>query len=250
MIMRNISSVYGEAADSCAASERDRLIVDHLYLVKFVARRVMDRHYPPVELDDLISAGTLGLLDAVEKFCPENGVQFSTYAEHRIRGSILDFIRKWSWAPRKVYKKAKDFEKAVLELEGELGRAPDDGEIADKLGISLEEYHEAVGQFAGIKVVPLEETIAPDLGPTAELNGVPSPDALEMIEDKELKRKLALSIADLPEKEKMVVALYYQEELTFREIAEVLEVTESRVCQIHSQAVIRLRSKMRPFIES
>jgi len=222
--------------------DRDRLVTEHLELVSYISLRIKTTHNPPVELDELYSAGILGLVDAADKFEPDKDVKFSTYAEHRIRGSILDLIRKWNWAPRRVWKQLKSFESATRDLQSELGRAPDEEEVAKKLGLSLEEYQDKLQELTSIQILPLDENLGAGLEDGHDSAGFEDP--FTSLANSEMTELLAQAIDELPEKPKMVLALYYQEELTMKEIASVLDVSESRVCQIHSQAVINLRAKL------
>jgi len=229
---------------------RDALILEHLPQIKYIAHRISAKLPSHVELNDLVSAGVLGLLDAVEKFDPSRGVKFKTYAELRVKGAILDSLRNLDWAPRSLRKRSKDLEKVYKELEQKLGRPATDKEVCDELGISLEEFFELVDQIKGLNIGSFHEMASQD----DDRNGEPLvkyvPDAPQMdpffvFHKSELRSLLAGAIDALPKKERLVVSLYYFDELTMKEIGKVLGVNESRVSQLHTKAMLRLRTKLR-----
>ena len=240
-----------------AAQNRDQQIVDHLPLVKYLAQRIATRLPASVEVNDLISAGIVGLIDAVEKFEPERGIKFTTYARRRICGAILDDLRSLDWAPRSLRKKARDLEGAYTRLERELGRAVSDEEVASEMGIQLDEYHQLIGDLNGITIGGFE-TIADNQddggnGMTDMLNYLPdSPERNPqfIFERSEIREHLTASIERLPGKERLVISLYYHDELTMKEIGHVLGVNESRVSQLHTRAVLRLRGKLKTVVDS
>jgi len=231
---------------------RDQLIVDHLPLVKYLAQRIAARLPSSVEVNDLISAGIIGLIDAVEKFEPERGIKFTTYARRRICGAILDDLRSLDWAPRSLRKKARDLESAYSKLERELGRAVSDEEVAGELGMEIDEYYRLINDLNGITIGGFET-----LGDSQDEGGASTidminylPDAPErnpyfVLELNELREHLAAAIDRLPEKERLVISLYYHDELTMKEIGNVLGVNESRISQLHTRAVLRLRTRLR-----
>ncbi len=229
---------------------RDALILEHLPQIKYIAHRISAKLPSHVELNDLISAGVLGLLDAVEKFDPERGVKFKTYAELRVKGAILDSLRNLDWAPRSLRKRSKDLEKVYKELEQRLGRPATDKEVCDELGITLEEFFELVDQIKGLNLGSFHEMASQE----DDRNGEPLvkyvPDAPQMdpffvYHKSEIRNLLAGAIDTLPKKERLVVSLYYYDELTMKEIGKVLGVNESRVSQLHTKAMLRLRNKLR-----
>jgi RNA polymerase sigma factor for flagellar operon FliA len=218
--------------------------------VKYVAGRMASGLPAHVEEADLISYGLLGLISAIERFDPTRDIKFETFAVTRIKGSIIDELRSLDWVPRSVRAKAREIERANATLEHELQRAPTDTEMAEKLGISMEEFQEALTRISNSSVVALDElwTVSDASGDQVSLlDTIQDPNALDPAQEvdaSEMKDRLADSIARLPEREKLVVALYYYENLTLREIGEVLGVTESRVSQLHTKAVLRLKSRL------
>ena len=223
---------------------RDELVERHAPLVKRIAYHMISRLPPNVQVDDLIQSGMVGLLEAVRNYDPGQGASFETYAGIRIRGAMLDDIRKTDWAPRSVHRKSRQVAEVVREIENAKGRDAKDHEIAEALGISLDEYHQIVADASNSKVFSFDEIFA--TGETEQrehlMGQLPSP--YEGIQEAEFQRDLAGAIDGLPERERLVMALYYDEELNLREIGEVLGVSESRVCQIHGQAMVRLRARL------
>ena len=222
---------------------RDHLIVHYSPLVKFVAGRVGSGLPSSVESGDLISSGVLGLIDAIERFEPERGFKFETFAVPRIRGAIYDGLRQLDWVPRSVRSRARQVEKAIAEIEHAEGRSPTDEEIAEKLGISPEELAKWLASIASTTIGPLDRAIAAGSEP-AVLEGPGSQAPSAVIEDRELSHLMREEIKRLPEREKLVLSLYYDEGLTLSEIGQVLGVTESRVSQIHTKSVLQLRSRL------
>jgi RNA polymerase sigma factor FliA len=233
-----------------SSEARERLILHYAPLVKYVAGRVSVGLPPNIEQADLVSYGIFGLIDAVEKYDLERGIKFETYAISRIKGAIIDELRAIDWIPRSVRFKAREVEKAYATLENRLRRTPTDIEVAQELGISINELHSIFNEISFVSVVALDEllTVGSERGDrlslveTLEDKGAEDPQAA--FEAEELKVILAGAINRLPEREKIVITLYYYEGLTLAEIGQVLGVTESRVCQMHTKAVLQLRSKM------
>ncbi|VAX21445.1 RNA polymerase sigma factor for flagellar operon [hydrothermal vent metagenome] len=235
--------------------EADQLIVEYSPLIKYIAHRLAIRLPSHIELDDLISSGVIGLIDAIEKFDPTKETQFKTYAEIRVRGAMLDDLRSQDWVPRSVRQKASAISQAYAALEQKLGRPAEDEEIAEAMEISLEEFHELLQQAAGQAILSVE-----DLGGVSKdgekrdfmevLAGTKETDPETLTRLEEIRSIIAKAIDMLPEKERLVVSLYYYEELTMKEIGEVLGITESRISQIHTKCVFRLRAKLRKFITS
>lgn len=239
----------GYKADG-APGARDRLILHYSPLVKYVAGRVAVGLPANIEQADLISYGIFGLIDAIDKYDRSRGIKFETYAINRIRGAIIDELRAIDWVPRSVRFKAREVEKAYTSLENQLKRPPSDAEIAGEMGISVDELNRIYTQLSSVSMVALDELFAVQgdhgdkvsLIDTIEDTKTASPmDAFESVEMKEI---LTGAVNRLPEREKMVVTLYYYEGLTLAEIGQVLGVTESRICQMHTKAVLALRGKI------
>ncbi|HWM56060.1 MAG TPA: RNA polymerase sigma factor WhiG [Solirubrobacterales bacterium] len=230
------------------AAARERLVVAYSPMVKFVAGRLGAGLPSHVDDADLISYGLMGLIGAIERFEPERGIKFETFAMTRIRGAIIDELRSLDWVPRSVRSRAREIETTQAKLEHELQRAPTEAELAAKLGISEEELQASLLEIANSSVYALDElwTVSDSSGDTVSLlDTISDPraeDPQESLASSEVKDRLTEAIATLPEREQLVVALYYYENLTLREIGEVLGVTESRVSQLHTKAVMRLKS--------
>ena len=228
---------------------RDRLVLTYAPLVKFVAGRLGSGLPAHVDDDDLVSYGLLGLMNAIERFDPERDIKFETYAITRIKGSIIDELRAMDWVPRSVRARARDIERAIGDLESRLGRAPTDDEIAGRLGISQDELDESLANISRTSIAALDElwTVSSAGDQVALIDTIedahgPRPDAA--LDASELKEAVGEAISRLPEREKLVITLYYYEELTLREIGDVLGVTESRVSQLHTKAILRLKSRL------
>lgn len=235
---------------------REALILAYAPLVKYVAGRVSIGLPANVDYDDLVSYGVFGLVDALEKFDTDRGVKFETYAVARIRGAIIDGLRSADWVPRSVRQKSKELEKTITALEAKLGRPASDQEVAAALGIGISEYHALLAEVKGIALASLEEVWSGDPDEEGKLRigqmieNDASEDPTAHAEGNEVKRILAEAIDELPERERLVVALYYFEELTLKEIGQVLDVSESRVSQIHTKALLRLRGRLARVRES
>ena len=229
---------------------RERLILHYSPLVKYVAGRVGVGLPPNIEQADLVSYGIFGLIDAIEKFDLERAIKFETYAISRIKGAIIDELRAIDWIPRSVRYKAREVEKAYAALEGRLHRTPTESEVAGELGITLDELHTIFSQVSFVNVVALDEllNVGGDRGDKLSLvdtlEDTKAEDPVAAFETEETKYLLARAINTLPEREKIVVTLYYYEGLTLAEIGQVLGVTESRICQMHTKAVLQLRAKL------
>ncbi len=228
---------------------RERLIEQYSPLVKYVAGKVAIGMPQNVEFDDLVGFGVFGLFDAIEKFDPEKHVKFKTYAVTRIRGAIYDELRSMDWVPRSVRQKAREVEETIHHLEASLGRAASDKEIADELNMSLGEFQNLMVKVSGTSILSLNDVwyTGDENDSVAIVDGIESPQSMNpdiIIEKEEIRRVIVEAISDLPEKEKKVLVLYYYEDLTLKEIGKVLEVTESRVSQLHTKAIMRLRSKL------
>jgi len=229
---------------------RERLILHYSPLVKYVAGRVGVGLPPNIEQADLVSYGIFGLIDAIEKFDLERAIKFETYAISRIRGAIIDELRAIDWIPRSVRYKAREVEKAYAALEGQLHRTPTEPEVAAQMGIKLEDLHAIFSQVSFVNVVALDELLnvggekGDKLSLVDTLEDTRAEDPVSAFESEETKYLLAKAINTLPEREKIVVTLYYYEGLTLAEIGQVLGVTESRICQMHTKAVLQLRGKL------
>jgi RNA polymerase sigma factor FliA len=232
-----------ELSDGGLASERDQLLMEHLPTVRYLARRIHERLPQHVDLDDLISAGVVGLIDAFSKFDHGKKVQFKSYAQFRIRGAILDSLRTLDWSPRELRRKGRAVEEAIRSVTQRVGRAPSEQEIAAEMDLSLTEYQQLLGDLKGLEIGSLHMERSEDSGDEelAYIPGSPEEDPLFRCLKGEMKQRLADAIDELPEKERMVLTLYYYEELTMKEIGLTLGVVESRISQIHSSAVLRLR---------
>jgi len=228
------------------ATERDALINETLPLIKHIAHRVAIRVPNNVEIRDLINAGVLGLMDAIEKFEPERNVKFKTYAEVRICGAILDSLRDLDWAPRSLRKKSKDLERMYTDLSQKLGRPATDEEVSEAMGGNIEDFHALVDQLHGLTIGSFEN-LSDSEDSENYINYYPddgSNDPYTKFESNELTRLLADAVEELPEKERLVLSLYYYEEFTMKEIGALLGVNESRVSQLHTKATLRLRGKL------
>ncbi|MCI1207844.1 MAG: RNA polymerase sigma factor WhiG [Treponema sp.] len=228
---------------------RDKFIRQYMPLVKYVAGKVSTGMPSSVEYDDLVGFGQFGLLDAIEKYDPDKNVKFKTYAVTRIRGAIFDELRQLDWVPRSVRQKSKEIEDTIVELESSLGRTATDAEIAKKLHMSDEEFQNTVMKVSGTSILSLndvwysgDDTDNMSIGDSIESPVSLNPDTI--VERKEIRRVIIEAINELPEKEKMVIVLYYHEDLTFKEIGKVLEVSESRISQLHTKANLRLKAKL------
>lgn len=221
----------------------DDLVTRYAPLVKRIAYHLLNRLPPSVQADDLVQAGMIGLLEASKNYDPTQGASFDTYAGIRIRGAMLDEIRRSDWTPRSVHRKARQVAEAMRMIENRVGRDARDAEVAEVMGLSLAEYHQILLDTAGCRIFSLDELMA--VGELSAENGrVARAGPYDGLQRGAFKKALAEAIAGLPERERLVIALYYDEELNLREIGQVLGVSESRVCQIHGQATTRLRARL------
>jgi RNA polymerase sigma factor for flagellar operon FliA len=232
-----------------SAEQRDQMLMEHMPSVRFIARRIHERVPQHVEMDDLVSAGVLGLIDAFAKFDTGKNVQFKSYAQFRIRGAILDSLRDLDWSPRELRRKGRAADEAVRRLTVQLGRAPSEQEIATEMQVSLAEYHQLLGELKGLEVGTLNAERNEDSGDD-EINYIAAPvenDPFQQCMKGEMRQRMVEAIQELPERERMVLTLYYFEELTMKEVGEAIGIAESRVSQIHGNAILRLRSAMGEF---
>src|SRR4051794_34342609 len=228
---------------------RDRLILTYAPLVKYVAGRLGSGLPAHVDDGDLVSYGLLGLIGAIDRYDPDRDIKFETFAIVRIRGAIIDELRALDWVPRSVRSRARQIERAIRELEAKLGRAPTDEEIAGKVGISVQELEDSFTDISRSAIGALDElwSVSSEGDEVSLLDTLEDPDSVrpaEALDETEVREAIAEAIARLPEREKLVITLYYYEELTLREIGEVLGVTESRVSQLHTKAVLRLKARV------
>jgi RNA polymerase sigma factor for flagellar operon FliA len=228
---------------------REDLILKYAPLVKYIVDRMAIRFPPHISKEELISSGIIGLVDALDKFDSEMGIKFQTYAEHRIKGAILDELRKMDWIPRSIRKDIHRLENAITAVSMRVGRNPEDSEIAQEMGIPIDSYHRMNNRARGIGLLSLDETLPDGSTPkfAVQVSDLPSP--FDELKIKELKKIVSQALSDLSEREQLVISLYYYDELTLKEIAKVLGLTESRISQIHSETIIKLRAKLRAHYE-
>jgi RNA polymerase sigma factor for flagellar operon FliA len=228
--------------------DRNALIKQYQPLVRRLAHHMMAKLPPSVEVDDLIQVGLMGLADALTRYEASQGVQFETFATQRIRGAMLDELRENDWMSRGSRKSQKDIETAMRKVEHRLGRAPKESEIAAEMGISLVEYQTLLGKVRGTQLVYLEDMSRHNEDDDTYLDrhvADSDADPLNMLRDQKLREALVAAIKLLPEREQYIMSMYYEQDMNLKEIAAVLDVTESRICQLHSQSIARLRAKMR-----
>ena len=232
------------SGSSPADIPQDELVLRHADLVKRIAYHLVSRMPPNVEVDDLIQAGMIGLLDAARHYTASKGANFETYAGIRIRGAMLDEVRKSDWTPRSVHRTVREMSEVVRRIENETGREARATDVAAALGISVEDYHKAIADAASCRLFSFDQMgSSDDDGPVAHARDH-NPGPQDDLEEDDFRKALAAAIEGLPEREKLVLSLYYDDELNLREIGAVLDVSESRVCQIHGQALVRLRARM------
>lgn len=240
------------AAARLDVKTREEMIVKYAYLVKYIAGRMAMRVPASVMFDELVSAGCLGLIHAVDRFDPTRQTDIKTYAEYRIKGAILDELRSMDWYSRSMRKKVQDIERAVREVEARKGSPALDTEVARELGVSLAAYHDVLSNIHSASVLSLDEFLKGDNDDASRKRSfqermVSHDDPAENVARGELKQVVARAIKTLTEKEQLVISLYYYEELTLKEIGKVLELTESRICQIHTQTLIKLKTRLKAY---
>ena len=222
---------------------KQELITQYSTLVKIIAGRMYNFYAGNIEYDDLVGFGVFGLIDAIDKFDLDRDLKFETYAQIRIRGAIIDNLRKLDWIPRGIRKKSKELEKVISDLENKLGRSATTKEIAQNMGITLEEVDNILAETVTLNIVSLEETL--QLKGEVSMNNTNSQSPEKVYENKEIKSILLDTIESLKEKEKLVVSLYYYDELTYKEIGSILNLSESRISQIHSKAIITMKNNLK-----
>ena len=249
--MNCLLKAYEEEAQRAAILNRDELIVAHLPLVKFLVGKIASQLPQHLDREDLMSAAVIGLITSAERFDPARGVQFKTFVEQRIRGTIMDELRSQDWLTRSLREKFKRLEREFAMLEQKLGRNPSGEEVASAMGMTLDEYYQLLEEVHFLSVVSLDDSWEDEEGSPFGLLDVLEDDRVINPQNQLMARQtvdgLSEAIESLPEKERIVVTLYYYEELNLKEIGAVLSLTESRVCQLHSQAIMRLRTKMKTY---
>lgn len=248
--MSSLNELWKEYKKTNSKVAKDKLLVEYAHLVKYIGNRIAINLPASVDRDDIVSSGILGLIKAVETFEPERGFKFETYASHKIRGAILDELRALDWVPRSVRQKSKDLQRVYVKLENELGRIPYDDEVCEELNVTIEEFENMLSDVAPATIISLEEAMPDRSSDSKEIRLIDtiedpgSENPLKALSFTEVKKILKETIESLPEKEKLVVALYHFEELTLKEIGVVLDISESRVSQIHSKTILKLRAKL------
>lgn len=246
---KDYTKAYFSATEELDQEKRDELILTYTPLIKYIAIRLASRLPPQVSVDDLISCGIIGLIDAINKFDLSKNVQFKTYAEFRIKGAMLDELRALDWVPRSVRRKITDLERTYEGLEKKLGRPAADEEVAEAMGISLAEFHKLLDETKTVSFMDIDflrqKSTDSFGGALSEAFSGDEKDPFAAISLSQIRDLAASAISELPEKEKLTVTLYYYEELTMKEIGQVLGYTESRISQMHSKAMLRLRSKLK-----
>jgi RNA polymerase sigma factor for flagellar operon FliA len=244
-LLREARGQYGNVPQDL----KERIVLEHTALIRYIVNRIAVRLPSHIDLDDLHNTGVIGLMDAIDKYDPDKNCKFKTYAEFRIKGAILDQLRSLDWVPRSIRQKSRRLEQAYAEVEQRLGRSATNTEIAESLGIKLEEFHFLVDQVRGISMVNLDELRSgsdSDHSAYGDIfEDVKAENPFVSLKSRELRQSVADCIGSIPEKERLVISLYYYEDLNMKEIGSILGITESRVCQIHTKAVGRLRAKLR-----
>ncbi|MFY9855791.1 MAG: FliA/WhiG family RNA polymerase sigma factor [Terracidiphilus sp.] len=237
----------GGAGLPLLTGEQERVLLEHLPIVRFLARRIHERLPQHVDIEDLVSAGVVGLMDAFSKFDPAKKVQFRSYAQFRIRGAILDSLRTLDWSPRELRRKGRAVEEAIRALTARMGHAPDEAEVAAEMALNLDEYQQLLGDLKGLEIGTLHMERNEDSGEEelAYIPSSPEEDPLFRCLRGELEERLTEAIQNLPDRERLVMSLYYYEEMTMHEIGLALGVVESRISQVHASAVVHLRSALK-----
>jgi len=231
----------------------DKLIVEYAPLIKYIAQKIASRLPANIELDDLISSGVIGLMDSIDKYDATRDNKFKTYAEFRIRGAILDELRAQDWVPRSVREKAKQLERCYTKIQQKTGRHATDEEVCEELGINTEEFHDLLNQVRSVSLISYDDISNFSKTDKKMLHGFTENEKganpFSEVNSATIRKLIAESIQDLPEKQRLVLSLYYYEDLNLKEIGRVLDVTESRVSQLHTQAIIKLKSKLRRHLD-
>lgn len=244
---------YKASPNNLTQKQKDKLVLEYAPLIRFIAQKIAMRLPSNIELDDLMSSGVIGLMDAIDKYDPARDNKFKTYAEFRIRGAILDELRSQDWVPRSVRDKSKLLDRTIVKLESELGRSPEEKEIADRLNMTISELHDLINQVKPVSVLSIDE--APTFSNVDKksilniLEGCKVNNPHSQLNVKFVKEVVTGAIEDLPERQRLVLSLYYYEDLNLKEIGRVLRVTESRVSQLHAHAIARLRAKLQQTLD-
>lgn len=250
-MLRDAKESHGEIPSDL----KEEIILAHTPLIRYIVNRIAVRLPSHIDLDDLHSTGVIGLIDAIDKYDPAKNCKFKTYAEFRIKGAILDQLRSLDWVPRSVRQKSRKLERAYSEVEQRLGRQASEAEVADSLGLQIDKFHDLLNQVRGISLVNLEEIRGTNsdgdrAGTFADIiEDVTAENPFASLKTIETKHVIADTISTLPEKERLVITLYYYEDLNMKEIGNILGITESRVCQIHTKAGMRLRQKLKGAVD-
>jgi RNA polymerase sigma factor for flagellar operon FliA len=251
---KDYTNTFFSQTEPLSADKRNELILTYTPLIKYIAARLASRLPAQVSLDDLISCGIIGLIDAINKFDVSKNVQFKTYAEFRVKGAMLDELRALDWVPRSIRRKTTDLEKTYADIEKQVGRPATDEEVAETMGLSLDDFYKLLDETKSVSFMDIEflrqKTTEANDPTLAETFAMDDRDPFTAINLAQIRELIANAISDLPEKEKLTVALYYQDELTMKEIGEVLGYTESRISQMHSKAMFRLRAKLKKTLAS
>jgi len=251
---KDYTNTFFSQTEPLSAEKRNELILTYTPLIKYIAARLAARLPAQVSLDDLISCGIIGLIDAINKFDVSKNVQFKTYAEFRVKGAMLDELRALDWVPRSIRRKTTDLEKAYADIEKQAGRPATDEEVAETMGLGLDDFYKLLDETKSVSFMDIEflrqKTTEANDPTLAETFAMDDRDPFTAINLAQIRELIANAISDLPEKEKLTVALYYQDELTMKEIGEVLGYTESRISQMHSKAMFRLRAKLKKTLAS
>ncbi|NIA09026.1 MAG: FliA/WhiG family RNA polymerase sigma factor [Nitrospiraceae bacterium] len=252
--VKDYTDLFFSKGKAITAERRKELILKYQPLIRYIAGKLAIRLPPNVSTDDLMSSGVIGLMDAIEKFDPTKKIRFKTYAEFRIRGAMLDELRSLDWVPRSIRKKSTELAKTYQCLEKKFGRPAEDREVAEAMGLSMEEFYKLLDKtknitFLDIDMIRRNTQDKNNKDPFDLVAGGSNIDPFSMLNKNEVKKILAEAITALPEKEKLVVSLYYYEDLTMREIGEVMGYTESRISQVHTKAMLRLRGHLNPVME-
>lgn len=233
---------------------KDEIVIEYAPLIKYIAQKIASRLPSNIELDDLISCGVIGLMDAIEKFDPSRDNKFKTYAEFRVRGAILDELRAQDWVPRSIREKAKMIERAYAKLESELGRPATDEEMCEELQVTQDEFHSLLNKAKSVSLLNIDDSATFNRGDKKLMAGLMDDNRqtnpFSAVSFKNSRDKIKEGIAALPEKQRLVLSLYYYEDLNLKEIGQVLDVTESRVSQLHTQAIMKLKVKLKSVFES
>jgi len=251
---KDYTNTFFSQTEPLSAEKRNELILTYTPLIKYIAARLAARLPAQVSLDDLISCGIIGLIDAINKFDVSKNVQFKTYAEFRVKGAMLDELRALDWVPRSIRRKTTDLEKAYADIEKQVGRPATDEEVAEIMGLGLDDFYKLLDETKSVSFMDIEflrqKTTEANDPTLAETFAMDDRDPFTAINLAQIRELIANAISDLPDKEKLTVSLYYQDELTMKEIGEVLGYTESRISQMHSKAMFRLRAKLKKNLAS